>query len=288
MDNPIEPLFETFEEDFLKISSYDSSFANNPKNKDKELLKSICSFIDLTTLNVTDSSETVHLFCDKAKQFSVEHPQMPNVTAVCTYPVFASVLDSALRGTGIKRAVVIGSFPSSQTFLDIKLAEAKKAIAFGVDELDYVMSVGEFLEGNYEFVGSEISAIKNVAGDIKLKVIIESGILPDNESIWRASLLAMECGADFIKTSTGKVSQSASPEAAWIIAHAIKAYYLKRDRKIGFKVSGGISSVDEATIYYGIVKSLLGEDWLVPDYFRIGASRLADNLLNYINSSPAD
>lgn len=261
---------------------------NTDALKTEDNLKSIFSFIDLTTLNNTDSASLVQEFCEKLPAFKKEFPDMPMVAAVCVYPVFASVLKARLKDLDVKRATVSAGFPSSQTFLDLKVLETKKALDFGANEIDIVISVGEFLEGNYEFVMEEIKSIKSVVGDKYLKVILETGALSTAENIWEASLIAMEAGADFIKTSTGKMKPAATPEAAWVMVHAIKAYYENTGKVIGIKAAGGISTTDDALVYYSMVKDVLGEDWLTPERFRIGASRLANNLMNDLAAFKGD
>jgi deoxyribose-phosphate aldolase len=248
-----------------------------------ELMKLLFSCIDLTSLSSDDSAFSIKQFCDKVNGFPTAFPGMPQVAAVCVFPVFSPVLKNSLKAQGVKKAVVSAGFPSSQTFTDIKVAECRKAVDFGVDELDVVISVGEFLDGNYEFILEEIKMINEVKGKAHLKVILETGLLPNSDAIWRASLLAMEGGADFIKTSTGKVALSATPEAAYVMLQAIKSFHAQTGRKIGFKPAGGIVSVSDALLYYGLVNEVLGADWLNNHLFRIGASRLANNLLTSIN-----
>ncbi|TAJ11241.1 deoxyribose-phosphate aldolase [Marinilabiliaceae bacterium JC017] len=243
------------------------------------VLKKIFNCIDLTTLNSTDSSFSVNELVEKVNKFKSEYPGMPEVAAMCVYPVFAPVLKGSLKCDSVRRAVVSGGFPASQTFSDLKKMETQKALDFDVDEVDIVISVGEFLEGNYEFVGEEIVMIKEIMGEAHLKVILETGALKDPEEIWMASILAMETGADFIKTSTGKLEPAATPEAGFVMVNAIKTFYEKNGTKIGFKAAGGISTTEDALFYYQLVKDVLGEEWLNNKLFRIGASRLANNLL---------
>ncbi len=277
------PLFELFDEDFKNLPTYNQDSLRLPE-RSEALLKQIFNCIDLTSLNTTDCSNSIEDFCEKVADFPKKFPDMPNVAAVCVYPVFASILASKLKNVPVNRAVVSASFPSAQTFLETKVEETKRALFFGANEVDIVISVGEFLEGNYEFVGNEISTIKEVTGKAHLKVILETGALNDTEDIWKASLMAMEAGADFIKTSTGKMTPAATPEAAWVMTHAIKAYAQRKSKMIGFKPAGGIATVEEALLYWTIQEQVLGEKWLNKDYFRIGASRLANNLLSEIES----
>ncbi len=250
--------------------------------ENKEVLKLLFNCIDLTSLNTEDSTETIREFVEKVNELPELFTFIPQVAAMCVYPVFAPVLKSALKDNSIKRAVVSAGFPSSQTFSDVKKLETQRAIDFGANEIDIVMSVGEFLEGNYEFVGEEIKIIKTIMGDIHLKVILESGTLPNLEDVWVASMIAMENGADFIKTSTGKQQPAATLEAAYVMLQAIKKFDDENKVKIGFKPAGGISTTEDALAYYCLVKNILGKEWLKNHLFRIGASRLANNLISDI------
>lgn len=254
--------------------------------KDKATLQQMFSAIDLTTLNTSDSSESVRAFVEKVNTFAVDYPTLQNVGGICVYPVFAPVLKQALKVEGVYKAVVAACFPSSQTFTDIKCMEVRKAIEFGANEIDVVISVGEMLEGNYEFVYQEIVQIKEACGDkARLKVILETGTLSDPQIIWNASILAMEAGADMIKTSTGKNGIGATPEAAFVMCNAIKAFAAKNGRKVGFKPAGGVQTVEDACYYYNIVQRVLGDEWTSVEMFRIGASRLANALLSAIVGS---
>jgi deoxyribose-phosphate aldolase len=276
-----EQLLEKYETAFEKMPGCPEKWNISPL-KTEENLKKIFSFIDLTTLNTTDSANSVQDFCDKLVAFEKDFPDMPMVGAVCVYPVFASVLKARLKNLNVNRAVVSAGFPSSQTYLDLKVLETKKALDFGANEIDIVISVGEFLEGNHEFVMEEIKRIKSEMGETHLKVILETGALSSVENIWEASIIAMEAGADFIKTSTGKMNPAATPEAVWVMVHAIKAYHEVTGKVIGLKPAGGISTSEDALMYFKIVKDILGEEWLTSERFRIGASRLANNLLSDI------
>ena len=251
---------------------------------DINVLKKIFGCIDLTSLNTSDSAFSIRGFCERVNRFPAQFPSMPQVAAVCVYPVFAPVLKVSLTAKEVKKAVVAAGFPSSQAFTDIKVMEARKSVDFGVDEIDVVISVGEFLDENYEFILEEIRMIKDAIGDTHLKVILETGLLPDASAIWRASLLAMEGGANFIKTSTGKSPVSATPEAAYVMLNAIDSFFKVTGKKVGFKPAGGIVTPVDAAIYYALVKNILGDEWLPSDWFRIGASRLANNLLTDISS----
>ena len=276
----MEQLFNQFDEDFKRMQSY--KLPDIKEEYNTEILKNIFNCIDLTSLKTDDSKESIENFCNKVKDFQSHFNDMPNVAAICVYPVFTSVISKVLRGTEIGRAVVSAGFPTSQTFTEIKAAESKQAFDMGANEIDVVISVGEFLKGNYKYVADEIKSIKWETGNAKLKVILETGMLVSAENIWKASILAMDSRADFIKTSTGKTEISATPEAAWVMLNAIKAYYLKKEKKIGFKPAGGIVTVEDAMIYRSLVNFVLGEEWLNNNYFRIGASRLSNNILTEI------
>lgn len=276
VDNyPLPANFSNMEQELKDIKERSLQLTQNA-----DVLESIFNSIDLTTLNSTDSTYSVTEFVEKVNQFAKDYPTYKNVAAVVTFPAFAPVLDSTLKVKDVAKAVVSAGFPSSQTFSDLKRLETQKALDFGADEIDIVISVGEFIEGNHEFVSEEIAAIHEIMGNAKLKVIIETGALRDSEDVWVASLLSMLSGADIIKTSTGKGYPGASPEAAYAICHAIKHYYNQTRKKVGFKASGGVASIEDAVMYYQIVKDILGDEWLNNSLFRIGASRLANTLLS--------
>lgn len=253
------------------------ALANDNANTDT--YKTILSCLDLTTLSAVDTVEKVQTMVNKVNDFKSNFADLPNVGAICVYPALVATVREALSTNGVDIASVAGGFPASQTFIEIKVAETSLAVMDGADEIDMVLGVGEFLSGNYEKVFEDISEIKAACGDAKLKVILETGALVSAENIYTASILAMEAGADFIKTSTGKELPAASCEAAYVMTFAIKEFEKKSGKKIGFKPAGGISTTDEALKYYTIVKENLGEAWLNNKLFRIGASRLANNLL---------
>lgn len=282
----MEVILENFPvpEEFSRIGEIVSEIKKESGQRilQTDVLKKIFSCIDLTSLNTTDSAESITGLVQKVNNFAGEFPGVPDVAAVCVYPVFAPVLKSVLKRKEVKRAVVTAGFPSSQTFTDVKKLETRRAVEFGVDEIDIVLSVGEFLEGNYDFVYEEIVAIKDVMQDVHLKVILETGALKTAEEIWMASHLCMESGVDFIKTSTGKIQPAATPEAFYVMARAIKDFYRKTGKRTGIKAAGGISSANQVLQYYNIVKNVLGDEWLNNKLFRIGASRLANNLLSDI------
>lgn len=251
-----------------------------PGNKEREaVLRSVFSMIDLTSLDVTDSNVKIRSFAEKAASLRLSFTEMSNVAAVCVFPNFVVPALEGLGRSGVKLAVVSASFPTSQTFLEVKMLETEIAVRNGAQEVDVVIPVGMFLERDYEAVIEEIRTLRQVAGEATLKVILETGVLSDKEHIYRASIIAMEAGADFIKTSTGKSPVSATPEAAWIMCRAIHEYQEETGIMIGFKPAGGIVTPDDAIVYYNIVRDVLGDKWLSPEYFRIGASRLANNIL---------
>jgi deoxyribose-phosphate aldolase len=250
---------------------------------DKHLLMRILSTIDLTSLNTTDNkSDIIHL-TGRVNSFSGRYSNIPNVAAICVYPNFVSVVKEKLSAKNVKIASVAGSFPTSQTFRSIKVNECKMAVDAGADEIDIVIPVGAFIANDFTSVVDEIKEIKTAIGDKQLKVIIESGLLGDYENIFKASMIVMDAGADFIKTSTGKTLVSATPEAAYVICRAISNYYSETGIRVGFKAAGGIVNPSDAINYFYIANHCLGEEWLSNTLFRIGASRLANNILSEIS-----
>lgn len=253
-----------------------------PANDSLDVKKFLFNCIDLTTLKSEDSDESVMKFTQKVNQFDELHPDLKNVAAICVYPNFAEIVKDTLEVEDVKIACVSGGFPSSQTFIEVKVAETAMAIMEGADEIDIVISVGKFLSGNYEEMCDEIQELKETCKDHHLKVILETGALKTASNIKKASILSMYAGADFIKTSTGKQQPAATPEAAYVMCQAIKEYYKETGIKIGFKPAGGINTVNDALVYYTIVKEVLGEEWLSNSLFRLGTSRLANLLLSDI------
>ena len=252
------------------------------ENNNIDVKKEIFHCIDLTTLKCTDSEESVMKFTEKVNEFVDKYPDLDNIAAICVYPNMAEIVSDSLEADNVKIACVSGGFPSSQTFMEVKVAETAMAIHAGAEEIDIVMPVGKFLCGDYEGMCDEIGELKDICGEKTLKVILETGALRTASNIKKAAILAMYAGADFIKTSTGKETISATPEAALVMCEAIKEYYKETGRKVGFKAAGGIDSVKKALAYYTIVKEVLGEEWLNNGLFRIGASRLANQLLSDI------
>lgn len=253
-----------------------------PANDTLDVKKFLFNCIDLTTLKSEDSDESVMKFTQKVNLFDELHPDLKNVAAICVYPNFAEIVKDTLEVEDVKIACVSGGFPSSQTFIEVKVAETAMAIMEGADEIDIVISVGKFLSGNYEEMCDEIQELKETCKDHHLKVILETGALKTASNIKKASILSMYAGADFIKTSTGKQQPAATPEAAYVMCQAIKEYYKETGIKIGFKPAGGINTVNDALVYYTIVKEILGEEWLNNSLFRLGTSRLANLLLSDI------
>ena len=249
------------------------------------ILKELLGLIDLTTLSGDDTDEKVSRLCDQAISYKNEDSGIPNVAAVCVYPVFAKTVSEALKGTSVKTACVAGAFPSGQSPLPIRIEEVKYAIKQGADEIDMVISRGKLIEGNEDFIQDEVSQIKEACGDKHLKVILETGELKSVNLIRKASELSILGGGDFLKTSTGKMQPAATPEAFLIMLETIKEFYEKTGVMIGIKAAGGISEPDDAIRYYLLVKHVLGVQWLSPKYFRIGASRLADKLMAEIQAS---
>ena len=252
------------------------------ENDTPEVKKFLMGSVELTTLKTTDSEESVMAFTEKVNQFDDAYADLPHVATICVYPCFAKTVSETLEVDGVEIACVSGSFPSSQTFPEIKIAETALAIKDGATEIDMVLPVGKFLSGNYEDVADEIAEMKAVCGDHKMKVILETGCLKTASNIKKAAILAMYGGADYIKTSTGKLEPAATPEAAYVMCQAIKEYFTKTGIQIGFKPAGGLNSVMDALIYYTIVKEVLGEKWLTNQWFRMGTSKLANLLLSEI------
>lgn len=257
-----------------QIISGKSTFFTN----ETEMLKFALNVLDLTTLEGSDNDTVIENLCRKAVSFS--DSGLPNVAAVCVYPVFVNRAKTLLAGTNIHVASVAGAFPSGQSPIEIKTSEVAYAVNEGADEIDMVISRGKFLEGNNIEVFDEIRAIKEACKEAHLKVILETGELKDPDLIYNASMLSLKAGADFIKTSTGKIPVAATPEAAYVMLFAIKDYYEKTGLRAGFKPAGGISTPEQALVYIRLVEEILGEEWLTNKLFRIGASRLASNLAN--------
>ena len=253
-----------------------------PQNDTLEVKKFLMGSVELTTLKTTDSETSVMAFTEKVNKFDETYPTLPHVATICVYPKFAKVVAETLEVDGVEIACVSGSFPSSQSLIEVKTVETSLAIKDGATEIDIVMPVGSMLEGNYETVVDEIQQQKEACGEHDMKVILETGMLQTAKNIKIASLLSMYAGADYIKTSTGKEKPAATPEAAYVMCQAIKEYYDETGIMIGFKPAGGLNTVMDALIYYTIVKEVLGEKWLTNKFLRLGTSRLANLLLSEV------
>ena len=274
----------TISDDMVKEAAADILAKHFDENNNVEVWKQCLHSIDLTTLNGEDTTEKVEKMAQAVNEFEDHFPEIPNVAAMCVYPALVqTAADTLTEPIGI--AAVAAGFPASQTFVEIKVAESAMAVAAGATEIDIVISIGKFLEGNYQEVFDEISEVKAAIQDAHLKVILETGALKTAENIYKASIIAMAAGADFIKTSTGKVPVNATPEATYVMCQAIKAWKEKTGVKVCYKPAGGVSTTAEAVQHYTLVKEILGEDWLNNESFRFGASRLANNLLTSITGN---
>lgn len=251
-----------------------------PQNNTEAVKRFLLGSVELTSLKATDNDESILRLTEKVNAFDNDYPNLPHVATICVYPCFASIVSESLEVDGVEVACVSGNFPSSQALLDVKCVETALAINDGATEIDMVMSVGRFLAGDYESVCDEIQQIKESCRDHKLKVILETGLLGKASLIKKASILAMYAGADYIKTSTGKEKPAATPEAAYVMCQAIKEYYDHTGIRIGFKPAGGMNTIEDALVYYTIVKEVLGEEWLTNQWFRLGTSRLCNLLIN--------
>ena len=255
-----------------------------------EVLKKCFSLMDLTTLKSNDTVESVCKLVDKVTRLTQEYPSYPLPASICVYPNFATVVRDRRCSPELHVTTVASCFPSAQSFLEVKVQECVLAVRGGADEVDIVLALNAFLAEDYAAASREIEEMRAAIDaeaakqgrKVVLKVILETGLLATPERIARASFLAMEAGADFIKTSTGKVEVNATPMAAYVMCECIKAFYAKTGRKVGFKAAGGISNDQDALLYYCIGAAVLGEDWLNKDYFRFGVSRLGNSLLGAI------
>jgi len=252
------------------------------ENDTIDIKKFLLGSIELTSLHTTDTEEEILEMVEKVNNFENDYADLPHVAAICTYPVFAQLISQSLEVDGVEITNVCGNFPSSQTFIEVKIAETALALKDGATEIDTVMPVGKFLSEDYEGVADEIQELKETCGEKTLKVILETGDLGSCANIKKASILAMYAGADYIKTSTGKEKVSATPESVYVMCQAIKEYYEKTGIQIGLKPAGGINTVMDAIIFYTIVKEVLGKEWLTNKWFRLGTSRLTNLLLSEI------
>ena len=251
-----------------------------PQNNTEAVKRFLLGSAERTSLKATDNDESILKLTEKVNAFDNDYPTLPHVATICVYPCFASIVSESLEVDGVEVACVSGNFPSSQALLDVKCVETALAINDGATEIDMVMSVGRFLAGDYETVCDEIQQIKEACREHPLKVILETGLLGKASLIKKASILAMYAGADYIKTSTGKEKPAATPEAAYVMCQAIKEYYEQTGIRIGFKPAGGMNTIEDALVYYTIVKEVLGEEWLTNRMFRLGTSRLCNLLIN--------
>lgn len=253
------------------------------ENRKPETYRTLFNSIDLTTLKSTDSQQSVANFVERVNAFESEHPDLPNVAAICVYPNFVPIVRTVLECSDVDIAAVAGSFPSAQTFIEVKIAEIGLAVEAGADEIDVVFGLGDFFDHDYEEVCDQLQEMKHSCRSAIMKVILETGALRSAKNIRDAAVLSLYSGADFLKTSTGKEYPGASLEACYIMCECIREYYEKTGRMVGFKVSGGVSTTDEALKYYTIVRTVLGDKWVqTNEYFRIGASRLANAVLSDI------
>ncbi|MEG0517715.1 MAG: deoxyribose-phosphate aldolase [Bacteroidales bacterium] len=238
------------------------------------------SFLDLTSTHSTDTCEKMLELAQKLEHYTIKYPDYPLPATLSVYPIFVNAIKKGMEKAPVKVAATVGGFPSSQTFSEIKYMECKMALEEGADELEVVFPLSPFFSGNVKEVVCEISEIKKIAGDKVLKVILETEALALPDNIASAAFLAMEAGADFIRTNTGKMKSAVTPMTAAIICQTIHAFYKKTGKKVGFKVDGGVVTAKDAACYYAIVETLLDKSWLVPDLFRLGSFQMANNLLS--------
>lgn len=268
----------------------DAIAANIDNVTSPEVLKNCMALMDLTTLHTEDSPESVKKLVGKVNSFMNDYPEYPLPASICVFPNLASVVRENLATSDVHVTAVAGCFPTSQSFIEVKVKECEMAVETGADEIDIVLALNAFMSGDEETARKEIRTIRAAVDEeaakagrkVTLKVILETGLLVTPENIANASFLAMEEGADFIKTSTGKVSVNATPMAAYIMSESIKAFHEKTGRKVGFKAAGGISTSKDAVCYHSIVKTILGNDWINKELFRFGVSRLANSLMSSI------
>ena len=268
----------------------DAIAANIDNVTSPEVLKNCMALMDLTTLHTEDSPESVKKLVGKVNSFMNDYPEYPLPASICVFPNLASVVRENLATSDVHVTAVAGCFPTSQSFIEVKVKECEMAVGAGADEIDIVLALNAFMSGDEETARKEIRTIRAAVDEaaakagrkVTLKVILETGLLVTPENIANASFLAMEEGADFIKTSTGKVSVNATPMAAYIMCESIKAFHEKTGRKVGFKAAGGISTSKDAVCYHSIVKTILGNDWINKELFRFGVSRLANSLMSSI------
>jgi len=289
--NKFEELFAQYPfaltDEQVKAQTADIIAKHAAENNNAAVWKQCLHQIDLTTLMGDDTHARVEKMAACVNHFADHYPALKdfNVASICVYPALVPVVKANLKAPGVGITSVVGGFPAAQTFIEIKVAEVAMAVKEGATECDMVLSQGKFLEGKFQECFDEIAEQKAAAGNAHFKVILETGALKTAENIWKASILAMAAGADFIKTSTGKIAVNATPEATFIMCKAIKAWKEKTGAIVGYKPAGGVSTTDEAVAHFTLVKEILGQDWLNNKLFRFGASRLANNLLTSIEGS---
>ena len=273
--------FKNLEFDFVTSSANQLIKDGFERNNDKAVYSQLLSFIDITSLNFSDSQESIISFVNKINAFDDQFEILPHPASICVFPAFVPVVKDNLQ-ENLDIAAVVG-FPYPHTFTEVKIAETAMAVMEGASEIDYVMPISSFLASNYDDVYMELTEIKSACQNAKFKVILETGLLNSPELIKKASILAMSAGADFIKTSTGKYSISATYEAVYVMANAIKEFNELNSAMVGLKVAGGVSTTSDAVSYFTLVKSVLGDNCMTPEYFRIGASKLVNNLLSSVS-----
>ena len=286
MATKFEELFSLYGCDFITDEQVKQEMelllsAHFEENNTLEVYKRCFNSIDLTSLKETDTEEEIRSMVEKVNNFEENFPDIPNVGAICVFPSMVSTVKATLTEP-IGIAAVSAGFPASQTFIEVKVAETGMCVMEGATEIDVVISVGKFLAGKYDEVFEELTEIKSACRDAHLKVILETGALKTAANIKKASILAMAAGADFIKTSTGKIPVAATPESTFIMCSAIKEWNEKTGAKVGYKPAGGIATAEDAVKHYTLVKEILGDEWLNNKMFRFGASSLANKLLSSI------
>ena len=254
-----------------------------PENDNLETRRFLLGSVELTSLHTTDTEEEILAMTEKVNKFDSDYPDLPHVAAICVYPVFTELVAQSLEIDGVEITNVSGNFPSSQSRMEVKIAETQLAVADGATNVDIVLPVGKFLSGDYEGVSDDINELKQVCGEeVPMKVILEVCDLGSLSNVKKAALLSMYAGADYIKTSTGKEKSGATPESVYVMCQAIKEYYDKTGIQIGLKPAGGINTVKDALTYYTILKEVCGEKWLTNYWFRLGTSRLTNTLISEI------
>ena len=254
------------------------------ENDTHDVKKFLLGSVELTSLHTTDTEESILAMVEKVNKMDSTHPDLPHVAAVCVFPVFVNLVRNSLEVDGVEITSVCGNFPSSQSRMEVKVAETQLAVADGATNVDIVLPVGKFLSEDYEGVADDISEMKQACGDVPMKVILETCDLGSLSNVKRAAILSMYAGADYIKTSTGKEKAGATPEGVYVMCQAIKEYYEQTGIMIGLKPAGGINTTMDAIILYTIAKEVLGDKWMTNELFRLGTSRLATSLLEELNA----